>query len=117
MAKKTTVKKKTAKKKISSTRKKTALKIDQYYKDIFEAVPGLYLVFLPDKDFTIVAVHDAYANATLTKRKEIVGRGIFDVFPDNPNDLNADGVSKLRASLNRVVKFKKPDVMAPQKYD
>jgi len=25
----------------------------------------------------------------MTKRKEILGRGIFDVFPDNPNDQSA----------------------------
>jgi hypothetical protein len=28
----------------------------------------------------------AYLNATLTLRDEIVGRYIFDAFPDNPDD-------------------------------
>ena len=84
---------------------------------MFESVPDLYLILLPDKNFTISAVSDVYAATTLTKREEIVGKGLFEVFPDNPNDLNADGVSNLRASLNKVIKLKKADAMAPQKYD
>ena len=82
---------------------------------LFESVPGLYLVLAPD--LTIIGVNDAYLRATMTKREEIVGRGIFDVFPDNPNDLQATGVRNLRASLHRVLKDKTPDHMALQKYD
>ncbi|MBP7284769.1 MAG: HAMP domain-containing histidine kinase [Leptospiraceae bacterium] len=86
------------------------------FQRIFEAVPGLYLVLLP-LDLRIIAVSDSYNNATMTKREEILGRGIFEVFPDNPNDLAADGVSNLRASLNFVIKNKIPHTMAVQKYD
>jgi hypothetical protein len=42
---------------------------------LFESAPGLYLVLRPDADFTIVAVSDAYLEATLTQRAAIVGRG------------------------------------------
>ncbi len=85
------------------------------YKKFFEHSPGLYLIL--DPDLNIVAVTDAYLNATMTKRQDILGRGIFDVFPDNPDDISADGVSNLHASLNRVLKNKSVDVMAIQKYD
>jgi PAS domain-containing protein len=85
------------------------------FKALFETVPGLYLVL--DPDLYIVAVSDAYLAATMTKREEIVGRGIFDVFPDNPDDPAATGVSNLRASLERVRELKRPDTMAVQKYD
>jgi len=51
---------------------------------LFESAPGLYLVLTPD--FTIVAVSDAYLRATMTKREGILRRGIFEVFPDNPED-------------------------------
>ena len=53
----------------------------------------------------------------MTNRKTILGRGIFDVFPDNPADLTATGVSNLRSSLERVLQFRQPDKMALQKYD
>jgi PAS domain S-box-containing protein len=53
----------------------------------------------------------------MTKREEILGRGIFDVFPDNPDDPSATGVRNLRTSLQRVIQDKTPDTMAVQKYD
>jgi signal transduction histidine kinase/CheY-like chemotaxis protein len=53
----------------------------------------------------------------MTRREEILGRGIFEVFPDNPGDPAADGVRNLRASLDRVVRERRSDAMAVQKYD
>ena len=50
------------------------------FKKLFESSPGLYLVLLPD--LHISAVTDAYLESTLTRREQIVGRYIFDVFPD-----------------------------------
>jgi formate hydrogenlyase transcriptional activator len=85
------------------------------FQALFESVPGLYLVLAPD--FTIVAVSDAYLRATMTKREEILGRGIFDVFPDNHDDPAATGVRNLRASLVRVLQDKISDTMPVQKYD
>ncbi len=85
------------------------------FRKLFESAPGLYLVLQPD--LSIVAVSDAYLRATMTEREQILGRGIFDAFPDNPDDPNANGVRNLRASLQRVLKRGKPDTMAVQKYD
>ena len=82
---------------------------------LFESAPGLYLVLTPA--LTIVAVSDAYLKATMTKREEILGRGLFEVFPDNPDDPAATGVRNLRASLDRVLTHRVPDTMAVQKYD
>ena len=82
---------------------------------LFQSAPGLYLVLTPD--LTIVAVGDAYLRATMTTRKEILGRGIFDVFPDNPDDPSASGTRNLRTSLEQVLREKTPDTMAVQKYD
>jgi signal transduction histidine kinase len=85
------------------------------FRALFEAAPGLYLVL--DPELRIVAVSDAYLAATMTRREEIMGRGIFEVFPDNPEDPEATGVSNLSASLDRVRRQKGPDTMAVQKYD
>jgi signal transduction histidine kinase len=85
------------------------------FRTLFEAAPGLYLVL--DPELLIVAASDAYLAATMTRRDQIVGRGIFDVFPDNPEDPEATGVSNLSASLDRVRTQKVPDTMAVQKYD
>ena len=84
-------------------------------RSLFESLPGLYLVLTPE--YRIVAASDAYLNATLTKREAIVGRGLFEVFPDNPGDPGADGVRNLRASLDRVREHRVADTMAIQQYD
>src|SRR5467141_582911 len=85
------------------------------FQALFQSTPGRYLVLAPD--FTIKAVTDAYLLATMTNRENILGRGIFDVFPDTPDDPSATGVRNLRTSLQRVIQGKTPDTMAVQKYD
>jgi PAS domain S-box-containing protein len=85
------------------------------FQRLFESLPGLFIIY--DLDFVIVGGSDAYFQSTLTKREEVVGRHLFEVFPDNPDDPNADGVRNLRASLESVLKYRKPHTMAVQKYD
>jgi PAS domain S-box-containing protein len=88
---------------------------DPDFSALFDATPSPYLVLAPD--FRIVGVNRAYLEATKTVRQEILGRDIFEVFPDNPDDPSASGVAKLRASLLRVLHNKQADTMAIQKYD
>jgi signal transduction histidine kinase/ActR/RegA family two-component response regulator len=85
------------------------------FRALFESAPGLNLVLSPD--WTIVAVSDAYLEATRTRRAEICGKHLFEVFPDNPDDPEATGEANLRASLERVALHKRTDAMAVQKYD
>jgi PAS domain S-box-containing protein len=85
------------------------------YRAVFNALPGKNLLLAPD--FTILGVSDSYLAATMTRRESILGRGLFEVFPDNPNDPAADGVRNLRASLERVIAQRRRDRMALQKYD
>ncbi len=97
------------------TDRKRVEQIHLQFRALFESLPGLYLVLTPD--LKIVAVSDAYLKATMTRREEILGRHLFDVFPDNPADPAATGVANLRASLERVLQGAAPDTMAIQKYD
>src|SRR5450631_1602949 len=53
----------------------------------------------------------------MTRRAEIVGCGLFEVFPDDPNNPAATGVRNWRASLERVLEHGVADPMAVQKYD
>jgi signal transduction histidine kinase len=85
------------------------------FQTLFESAPGLYLVLTPN--LKIVAVSNAYLQATMTERESILGRGLFEVFPDNPDDPAATGVHNLKVSLQNVLKNQMPDVMAVQKYD
>jgi signal transduction histidine kinase/ActR/RegA family two-component response regulator len=87
---------------------------DPDFKLLFESVPGLYLVLGPD--LTIVAASEAYLSATLTRREGLLGRSIFDVFPDSLDDPGASGVASLSASLQRALALGRADAMAVQKY-
>jgi signal transduction histidine kinase/ActR/RegA family two-component response regulator len=85
------------------------------FRAVFESAPGSYLVL--DPALVIVAVSDAYLRDTMTSRAALLGKGIFEAFPDNPGDPEATGVSNLRASLDRVRRDRVADTMAVQKYD
>ncbi|MHA5048911.1 PP2C family protein-serine/threonine phosphatase [Streptomyces sp. SD15] len=85
------------------------------YEALFAATPSPYLVLGPD--LVIIAVNQAYLTATGFVRGDLVGQYLFDAFPDNPGDPQADGVRNLAASLHLVLRSKEPDTMAVQKYD
>ena len=85
------------------------------YRQLFRSLPGKFLVLTPD--LRIVDASDAYLEVAMTQRAQIVGRVIFEVFPDNPADPAASGTRNLRASLNRVLQSGVRDAMALQKYD
>lgn len=52
------------------------------YRALFAATPSPYLVL--GRDLVIVDVNQAYLLATGRPRTELVGRYLFDAFPDNP---------------------------------
>lgn len=85
------------------------------YRALFAATPSPYLVLGPD--LVIVDVNDAYLQATGRTSEDLIGQYIFDAFPDNPADPDADGVRNLSVSLHRALTSREPDTMALQKYD
>lgn len=81
---------------------------------LFENLPGLSLIL--DPQFNMVAANNDRLKGTNTTR-DTIGKPLFEVFPDNPDEIGSSGTSNLRSSLNRVLATKKPDSMAVQKYD
>jgi len=100
-----------------STQDATAPRHDPslHYQQLFDAAPSPCLVL--DANLIIVAVNEAYLAATATDRNALLGRLIFEAFPDNPNDPTADGVRNLRRSLETVLATGRADTMALQRYD
>lgn len=83
--------------------------------EVWRALPRPYLI-LTATDFIIVDANDVYLSVTRTRREDIIGRHVFEVFPDPPGDAFADGADSLRRSLEWVVAHKKPHSMPPQRY-
>jgi PAS domain S-box-containing protein len=91
---------------------------DMNFWAVFESAPDGYLLLAPDPPrFTMVAANDSRLRVTMTRRENVIGRPLFEVFPDNPTDPGATGVRNLQASLNEVLRTGKPHRMALQKYD
>jgi signal transduction histidine kinase len=82
---------------------------------VLETVPDSYIVVSPE--LLILTASNAYLADTLKRRDELVGRYLFDAFPDNPAAPGANAVRNWRASLELVIATGQPHQMALQHYD
>ena len=91
------------------------------FEAFFEALPAPCIVFAADEPrYTIVAVNDAYLTATNSVRygaRGLLGRPLFQTFPDPLYDPMASETANLRISLHRVVRNRQADRMAVQRFD
>lgn len=71
----------------------------------------------PGPSLKIVDVNQAFAAMARVERGDVVGRPLFEAFPENPGHLEADGVSNLYRSLQTVVRTGSPQAMELQRYD
>ncbi|MGQ7296444.1 SpoIIE family protein phosphatase [Quadrisphaera sp. KR29] len=85
------------------------------FRRIFDETPAPLLLLTPD--FVIVHANRARLEATATTLEGTVGRGLFEVFPMNPDDPAADGLVNLRDSLTTARDTRRPVTMPIQKYD
>ncbi|MFI2508175.1 PP2C family protein-serine/threonine phosphatase [Streptomyces sp. NPDC018972] len=85
------------------------------YAAVYQALPGMVALLTPD--LVYADVNEAFVRGTGRSRETVVGRFLFDVFPENPNDPEAKGAHLLRTSLLRVLSTGERDTMAVQRYD
>lgn len=88
------------------------------YQNLFEALPGRYVAFLADDPvFTIAAENKAHAAVAQVNPEEVIGRPLFDVWPDVSEKYKKTGVSDLVESLRTVIRTGEPDTMPTLHYD
>lgn len=80
-----------------------------------ETAPNIYLILSPE--LTILTASDLALKATETTREKIVGKHIFEAFPDSPELFSADGLQNINASLQEVLRTKKPHYVQTIRYD
>ncbi|WP_037608678.1 PP2C family protein-serine/threonine phosphatase [Streptacidiphilus rugosus] len=85
------------------------------YRAVFQALPGMVAVLTPE--LVYADANEDFVRNSGRSRAELIGRHVFEVFPDNPNDPTATGVQNLQASLHRVLATGERDTMALQRYD
>ncbi|MEU4101862.1 SpoIIE family protein phosphatase [Streptomyces tanashiensis] len=85
------------------------------YEAVFQALPGAVALLTPG--LVYADANETFLSMSGRTREQVVGRYLFDVFPDNPQDPTSSGMHNLRASLERVVATGERDSMALQRYD
>ncbi|MFG2630757.1 PP2C family protein-serine/threonine phosphatase [Streptomyces sp. NPDC048473] len=85
------------------------------YEAVFQALPGAVALLTTDLVYT--DANKAFLSMAHRTRDQVIGRYLFDVFPDNPNEPRATGMRNLRDSLERVAATGERDSMALQRYD
>ncbi|WP_167162165.1 SpoIIE family protein phosphatase [Streptomyces sp. MBT27] len=85
------------------------------FEAVFRALPAP--VALLTTDLMYADVNEVFLGTTGRRREDLVGRYLFDAFPDNPGDPDASGMRNLEASLRRVAATGERDAMALQRYD
>jgi PAS domain-containing protein len=91
----------------------TAPQID--HAAIYRQLPVPVLMLTPQ--FVIADANEAFLQTMDRTREEMLGRDVFDAFPDNPWDPDATGGRNLRASLHRVLATGQSDSTEFQKHD
>jgi PAS domain S-box-containing protein len=85
---------------------------------LVQELPGIYVVLSPDPEFRMLEVSNRRLEATMTRREDVVGRPLFDVFTDNPKgDGGGSGLSAMRQSLLRILQTHRTEVLPVLRYD
>ncbi len=82
---------------------------------VFNQTDSAYLVV--DRELVVRAVNRAYLEVTGRERDELVGRYVFDAFPNNPAVPDVDAVRTLKTSLESVLRYGRRDRLHIQRYD
>ena len=85
------------------------------YRAVFRTLPGALALLTPEG--VILDVNEGFLDAAGRELGQVLGRSLFDAFPENPADPGDHGPAQLRGSLERVVASGEPDVMSPIRYD
>ncbi|CAN5581678.1 hypothetical protein BH11ACT6_BH11ACT6_12460 [soil metagenome] len=72
---------------------------------------------LLDRDLRIRSVNAAYEAVSMRSRDELVGEFVFDLFPDDPNDPEANGSCQLGMSMESAMRQLDTDHMPILRYD
>jgi PAS domain S-box-containing protein len=86
-----------------------------HFRTLFESTAGAYIVLRPD-NYEVVAVGEAYLRVTSMTREMIIGRCLFDVFPELPDDPSVNAIRNTRLSLERVKATRRSDAVPVQRY-
>jgi PAS domain-containing protein len=87
------------------------------FREDFNSAGQIAALIDPGPGLTYVDINPAYEQVLGVARGDLIGTGLFDQFPDNPDDPAADGAYKVYMSLRQVAETREAHVMPLQRYD
>lgn len=88
------------------------------YHELFQALPERYFAFdTTTPDYVMFAASDSYLQVTGKTTDQIIGKKLFDVFPDTSERAKKTGRGDLHDSFDKVIKTLKPDSTGVIRYD
>lgn len=80
------------------------------FKELFDVSPNAYMVL--DRELRYVAANPSYLRETGSRLEHLLGKYIFDLFPNDPDDPNNAPARMLQKSLERVLATGERDHLA-----
>jgi PAS domain S-box-containing protein len=84
------------------------------FEALFRVSPYPYLVM--DLDLNIISANAAYLRSTGRTESELLGRYVFDAFPENPDDPGSTNIAEVRSSLLYAIESGEPHTTAFLRY-
>jgi PAS domain S-box-containing protein len=84
------------------------------FEQLFQQSPNPYMVL--DRELRFVAANAAYLRVTAATLEDLLGRPVFEVFPNDPDNPNNESVQLLRRSFERTLRTGQVDVLALIRY-
>jgi PAS domain-containing protein len=88
---------------------------DQIFRRQFEAAPNAHLLLTPD--LAIVAANERYRTMVGSQLEQLVGRDLFDAFPDNAEESGATDQRSITDSFQTALATGLPQVLSLVRYD
>ncbi|WP_114778409.1 PAS domain-containing protein [Botryobacter ruber] len=82
---------------------------------LFVNIPETIVVISPE--YKVLEATDAYLEATMRTREELIGQNFLEAFPDNPDSSASSNTALLRKSLDNALYGKKVDYLDVLRYD
>ncbi len=87
------------------------------FQALFESSPEVLFVMQAEAPYTVVAVNGAFTSVTMTRRDDILGQGLFDIFPANSDDPASHNMPDVLVVLDRIRATGKGERVGPYRYD
>lgn len=75
------------------------------------------IILDPGPGLKILFANEAFTTETGLSNGQLVGRPVYDVFPENPESSKSECISHTFHSINQMTTLKEPQILTHQRYD